>query len=94
MGKNSLLKHLVDEDKIYKKCLKKTLNHYKLRKNEVDSCSYNIYHELSKHAHGNTNELLISDKEHTITEVCAMETIFCALKEQGCFTMELNLFVK
>ena len=92
-GKSKILLKLMD-DSTYKRVLKKTLNNYHLRESDVNSCSRNLYHELSKHAQGNTEELVITETEHTITEVAAMETVFGALKERGCLSMPIKIFVK
>ena len=54
-------------------------------------CTRALYHELSKHAHGNTTELSLRYTEHTITEVAATEAVFCALKRKGFFRLDLKI---
>ena len=91
-GNTNILQKLLN-DKIYKKCLKKIGARYQLREQDINSCFGVLYHELSKHAHGNTSELVVSSTEHTITEVAAMEAIFCALKEHNCFHLPIKFRV-
>jgi hypothetical protein len=77
--------------------LKRTLKRYQLRRKDVDNCSKNLYHELSKHAHtryGNTTKLAARDTEHTITEVAAIEAVFCTLKKLRCFSIPLTIEVE
>ena len=86
------------KDPEYKNSLDCTLKRYQLRKVDVNNCSRNIYHELSKHAHtryyGNMTELVVHDKEHTITEVASIETIFSTLKKRRCFRLPLTIQVQ
>ena len=37
---------------------------------------------------------MVSDNEHTITEVAALEAVFCALKVKDCFNLPLKIVVK
>jgi hypothetical protein len=55
-----------------------------------------LYVELSKHAHGNvsTSELILDQSKHAMTEVAAIESIFCALKKKGCFHIPMTIHLK
>ena len=85
---------LITKDHIYEECLTEVLHRYQLRKNDVNSCSRVLYQELSKHAHGNVSQLLVTDEDHTITEVAAMESVFGALKNRYCFHLTLKIVVE
>ncbi|KAH9160835.1 hypothetical protein EDB89DRAFT_698726 [Lactarius sanguifluus] len=91
-GRTSLLQHLL-KDTAYNSCLTKVTERYQLRKEDINACACNLYHELSKHAHGNTAELVVVESEHTVTEVAALEAVFCALKTKGCFRIPLKLYL-
>ncbi|KAI9432512.1 hypothetical protein H4582DRAFT_2061711 [Lactarius indigo] len=88
----SLLQHLL-KGTAYNSCLTKVTESYQLRKEDINACAHSLYHELSKHAHGNTAELAVVESEHTITEVAAIEAVFCALKTKGCFRIPLKLYL-
>ena len=97
-GNTNLILELM-KDQSYQDCLEKVTDRYKVRKRDVNNCSKNIYHQLSIFAHtrhGNDLELRIrSSSEHeTITEVAALECVFCALKSEGCFHMPLTIQAK
>ncbi|KAH9173473.1 hypothetical protein EDB89DRAFT_698171 [Lactarius sanguifluus] len=87
-----LLHHLL-KDQVYQTCLSSVTEHFQLRKEDVNSCARALYHELSKHAHGNTAELVVRDSEHTMTEVAALKAVFCALKAKGCFHLPVKISV-
>ena len=99
MGNTKVLLELM-KDQSYKDCLEKVTasDRYQVRKTDVNNCSKNIYHQLSKFAHtrhGNDLELKIRSSEHeTITEVAALECVFCTLKSEGCFHMPLTIRAK
>ena len=93
-SKPKILQHLIDHDPEYQKCLESVSNRYQLRKADVNACTRVLYHELSKHAHGNTSSLCVKDTEHTVTEVAALEAVFCALKKQECFRLPLKLIIE
>jgi hypothetical protein len=78
-------------DPDYEECLRGIMQRRNLRKEDVNLCARVLYHELSKHAHGNTEELLLHYKEHTTTEVAAIEAIFCALKKKGFFRLAMRI---
>ena len=86
--------HCLFEDPTYKSCLKTMLDRYQLQRQDVEACAQTLYHELSKHVHGNTKELIVDDSEHSMTEVVALETVFSALKKKGCFKIPLKLVVE
>ncbi|KAH9173486.1 hypothetical protein EDB89DRAFT_2228638 [Lactarius sanguifluus] len=92
-GKTPLLQHLINHQ-AYQACLVSVTERYQLRKEDVNACARTLYHELSKHAHGNTAELAVVESEHTITEVAALEAVFCALKNEGCLRIPLKLYFK
>ncbi|KAG0642238.1 hypothetical protein HOY80DRAFT_1107981, partial [Tuber brumale] len=48
---------------------------------EVVTCVRNVYHELSKHAHGNNGTIVIRHEDHTRNEVAALVTIFKAQRQ-------------
>ena len=96
MGQTKILETLMN-DQVYKSCLKTTFKRYQIRKIEIRRSSATIYHELSKHAHtryGNMDKLVISAPEHAISEVAALETVFCALKKRNCFRLPLTIEVE
>ena len=80
-------------DPAYTRCLETVLNRYQLRQDDVNSCTLAMYHEMSKHAHGNVGELIVWDKEHTMTEVASLEAIFCALRKKDCFHLQLKVII-
>ncbi|KAH9066205.1 hypothetical protein EDB87DRAFT_1573825 [Lactarius vividus] len=41
---------------------------------------------------GLSSELAVVESEHTITEIAALEAVFCALKNEGCFRIPLKLY--
>ena len=84
-----MLQHLI-KDQSYRDCLTKVAQRYQLRAEDINACANTLYHELSKHAHGNTAELVVSQSEHTVTEVAANEAVFCALKDKGCFCLPVK----
>ncbi|KAH9173485.1 hypothetical protein EDB89DRAFT_698945 [Lactarius sanguifluus] len=92
-GKTPLLQHLINHQ-AYQACLVSVTERYQLRKEDVNACARTLYHELSKHAHGNTAELAVVESEHTVTEVAALEAVFCALKNEGCLRIPLKLYFK
>ncbi|KAH8995485.1 hypothetical protein EDB92DRAFT_209132 [Lactarius akahatsu] len=92
-GRMPLLQHLI-KHQAYQACLVTVTERYQLRKEDINSCVRMLYHELSKHAHGNTAELAVVESEHTITEIAALEAVFCALKNEGCFRIPLKLYFK
>ena len=67
---------------------------YQLRKEDVNACARTLYHELSKHAHGNTAELEVIESEHTTTEAAALEAVFCALRNKGCFQIPIKFYIQ
>jgi hypothetical protein len=91
--KSDLLNHLT-QDPEYVHCLHNVAQRLQLRQWDINTCTPILYHKLSKHAHGNTSDLIVNDNEHTITEVAALEAIFCALKKKNCFNFQLKLIVK
>lgn len=48
----------------------------KLIMRDVESCRRNIYHELSKHAHGNERTILIRKKDFNVNEVAAVVSYY------------------
>ncbi|KAH9173477.1 hypothetical protein EDB89DRAFT_698405 [Lactarius sanguifluus] len=93
VGKTLLLQHLLKQQ-AYKACLMGVTECYQLQKKDINACAHTLYHELSKHAHGNMGELALVESEHTITEVAALEAVLCALKSEGCFRIPLKLYLK
>jgi len=91
-GKKALIAHLT-QDPGYQQCLQDTAQRLQLRTQDINACTEVLYHELSKHAHGNTSDLVVNDHEHTITEVAALEAVFCALKAKGCFNFPLKIII-
>ena len=91
-SKPQILAHLI-QDPLYAGCLADVSDRYQLREIEVNQCAKVLYHELSKHAHGNTAELSVIDTEHSMTEVAAMEAVFCALKKHDCFHLNVRIIV-
>jgi len=95
-NKNDLLGHLM-QDSAYEECLEEVVRLRNLRKEDVNACTCNLYHQLSKYTHGNTDELVLhyteteKEAEPAITEVAAMEAVFCALKKKGCFRLTLKV---
>ena len=65
-SKAGLLYHLMN-DPDYKKLLQSTCQSLEVRENDADMYAQLLYHKLSKHAHGNTAELIIDDKEYAMT---------------------------
>ncbi|KAH9173481.1 hypothetical protein EDB89DRAFT_2156007 [Lactarius sanguifluus] len=92
-SRTTLLQHLI-KHQAYQACLEDVIRCYQLQKEDVNACTRTLYHKLSKHAHGNTAELAVVESEHTITEVAALEAVFCALKNEGCFRIPLKLYFK
>lgn len=85
---------LLMKDKTHKTCLQQVLQQHSLCKEDVNACTWALYYELSKHAHGNTLELVVHNSEHTITKVATLEVVFCALKTKGCFNMDMKIIVQ
>lgn len=48
----------------------------KLARQDVERCRRNIYHELSKHAHGNEGTILIRRMDFTPNEVAAVVSYY------------------
>jgi len=93
VSKSKILDELM-KDPSYVLCQDMKLKKYHLRKSDVDACTRALYHELSKHAHGtNAGELCIRDTEHTMTEIAAIECVFCALKKRDCFRLPLKIII-
>jgi hypothetical protein len=88
-----LLEQLV-KDPMYQNCVKNISRRLQLREADINACARVLYHELSKHAHGNTAELIADDTEHARTEVAAIEAVFCALKKKKCFHIPLRIRAK
>jgi hypothetical protein len=91
----ALLGYLMKNDN-YRQCVKTTLSRYPkpLRDKDVDSCTKVLYHELSKHAHGNMGQLVVMDTEHAMTEVAAIESVFCTLKKLQCFHFQVSIIIE
>ena len=85
-SKADLLYHLMN-DPDYQKLLQSTCQSLEVRENDADMYAQLLYHKLSKHAHGNTAELIIDDKEYAMTKVAVMEVVFGTLKKKGCFNI-------
>ena len=81
-------------DPEYDECIRITTSRYQLRRIDNNTCAKVLYHELSKHTHGNTGELFVRDSEHTMPEIAAIESVFCTLKKRGCFHIPLTIIVK
>ena len=81
-------------NQVYKKCLKKVTQRLQLRDADVNMCTRVLYHELSKHAHGNTAELVVNNTEHTMTEVAAIEAVFCALKKKCSIKIPMKIIIQ
>ncbi|KAN0129617.1 hypothetical protein V8E53_012613 [Lactarius tabidus] len=92
-SKTFLLEQLT-KDKDYQKCLMDVSCRLQLREADVNACTRVLYHELSKHAHGNTEELIAHYNEHTMTEIAAIEAVFCALKTKHFFHIPLKIITK
>ena len=86
------------EQPSYNRCLQKISDRYRVREGGISDCSKTIYHELSKDAHWHTrrnmDELFLDDKENTLIEVAAIESIFCALKDERCFHIPMKIYVE
>jgi hypothetical protein len=54
-------------------------------------CVTALYHELSKHAHGNLDNLVIKYKEHSPLEVVALVAVFKYLKNEGVLATSVAL---
>jgi hypothetical protein len=89
-SKTYLLEHLM-KDPEYTNCLETVTERLQLRGADVNMCAHVLYHELSKHAHGNTAELIINNTEHTMTGVAAIEAVFCTLKTKTCFEIPMKI---
>ena len=90
-GYKNILKSLLQE-KEYDACRKQSIERYQTRKVDINSCAPNIHHQLSKLAHGNVyGKLVVNERDYTITEVAAIQGIFCALKRLGYFHQELEI---
>ena len=85
-SKAGLPYHLMN-DPDYKKLLQSTCQSLEVRENDADMYAQLLYHKLSKHAHGNTAELIIDDKEYAMTKVAVMEVVFGTLKKKECFNI-------
>jgi len=70
------------------------MEHYQLQKEDINTCACTLYCELSKHTYGNTAKLAVVESEHTITEVAALEAVFCALKSNGCFRLPMKFYLR
>ena len=81
-------------DPDYNKLLQSTCQSPEVRENDADMYAQVLYHKLSKHAHGNTAELIIDDKEHAMTKVAAMEVVFGTLKKKGSFNIPMKIIIK
>jgi hypothetical protein len=92
-SKKSLLEQLT-KDPEYTQCVKTVSHRLQLREADINACARVLYHELSKHAHGNTAELVADDTEHARTEVAAIEAVFCTLKKKKCFHIPLRIRAK
>jgi len=93
MGNTKTLVILM-KNQSFQECLPEAVERYQAREEDINSCAEGLYHELSKHAHtrhGNLSDLVINSTEYTISEVAAMETVFCALKKEGCFHIPLTI---
>jgi hypothetical protein len=78
----------------YQKCLKKVLQWLQLQEADANVCAHALYHELSKHTHGNMAELIIDDTEYTIMEAATLEAVFRALKRKGCFLIPMTIRIQ
>ena len=79
---------------VYEKCIKIAASCYQLHERDINSCTRNLYHQFSKHAHGNTAELSVRDTAFTMMEVASIESVFCALKKLDCFYLLLKIVVR
>ncbi|KAG0637884.1 hypothetical protein HOY80DRAFT_1081617 [Tuber brumale] len=62
----------------FKTALSRTVRDRRLVLSDVEDCVHHVYHELSKHAHGNNGSIVIRHKDHTKNEVAALVAIFKA----------------
>ena len=92
-GNTKILHHLINDTE-YQGCLADVTKRYQLQTADINACASTLYHELSKHAHGNTAELAVIGSEQTITEVAALEAVFCALKKKGCFSLPMKFYLR
>ena len=82
-------------DPDYKKLLQSTCQSLEVPENDADMYAQVLYHKLSKHAHGNTAELIIDDKEHAMTnEGGRYGSGFGTLKKKGCFNIPMKFIIK
>ncbi len=93
MGRTPLLQHLL-KDQAYQASLTNVTKCYQLQKKDVNACAHTLYHELSKRANGNAAELVIMESGYTMTEVAALEAVFCALKNKGCFHIPMRFYIQ
>ncbi|KAJ1548469.1 hypothetical protein HK096_001867 [Nowakowskiella sp. JEL0078] len=82
-----IVENLMNEEE-FREILKEQAQKRSLRVNDVDACVKALYHELSKHAHGNIAKLVVSQKEHTPTEVAAIVSVFQFLKKRNFLLVE------
>ena len=77
-------------DPDYNKLLQSTCQSPEVRENDADMYAQVLYHKLSKHAHGNTAELIIDDKEYAMTKVATMEAVLAHSKRRYDSTFNEN----
>lgn len=61
---------------VFAKVYEEEIARRKLTKIDVDSCRKRIYHELSKHAHGNQGVITIRSKNFTPNELVAVVSYY------------------
>jgi hypothetical protein len=65
----------------FKKILQAEVANRKLVLKDVEACVPNIYHEVSKHAHGNTGVIELNRDEYTVNELAALVSFFRLQKQ-------------
>jgi hypothetical protein len=85
-GVQKQLDHLAERAD-FKAILQKEVAAHKLVYDEAWSCVKNIYHEVSKHAHGNTEPILLDRRCFTPNELVVL-TAFFRLQEKWSGALE------
>ena len=88
-SKAVLLNHLTN-DPDYIKLLQSICQRIEVRENDAYMYAQVLYYKLSKHAHGNTAELIIDDKERAMTKVATMEAVLAHSKRRDVSTFNEN----
>ena len=89
MGKGGTQQRLnaLAETPAFRNILEEEIDKRKLVPKDVERCILNLYHEVSKHAHGNTMQIEINKRLFTPDELCALVSFF-RLQGKWCYPLD------